>query len=175
MYAYSIGDLAFVTAPGETFSTNAITVKNASKFKMTMYASLAVSYSGYIPSAEAFTWGSNVYEVDVTHYPQGTGEEIATRQIALLDQIFAASGNAEVDHGDYTTVVAPTGTDGQTYVNFGMAATEGQNGFYVMQMMCGTELKTLLLKDKSVADKIAGLTTMQLVFDMHNVVIDAVA
>jgi hypothetical protein len=82
-HGISFGDVAFSTSPIEQFDKNAKDVRDASPFKMTFTCSLTNGSYGYVPTAEAFPHGA--YEVLVSRYVPGSGEEFATEQLRLLN------------------------------------------------------------------------------------------
>lgn len=83
-FAVSFGDIAFSTAPFEQFDTNGKEVRAASPFKMTFTLSLTNESNGYVPSAMAFEHYS--YEVSISRFIPGSGEEFAREQIRLLNE-----------------------------------------------------------------------------------------
>ena len=54
-------DIAISTLPGEPFTEIGMAIKKASRFPMTMIASLAMGECGYIPMPECFECGG--YEI----------------------------------------------------------------------------------------------------------------
>ena len=86
MYAFSIGDLAFVTAPYEMFDTNDKQIRDGSPFPMTFVATLANSVSSYIPSAYGYQYGC--YEADCGRFHPGTGEVLAEKYVDMLKAIY---------------------------------------------------------------------------------------
>lgn len=86
MYAFSIGDVAFVTAPYEMFDTNAKQIREGSPFKMTIVSSCSNAGNGYIPSAYGFQHGC--YEADCCNFKPGTGEKFAEIYIDMLKQLY---------------------------------------------------------------------------------------
>ena len=179
LYAFSIGDLAFATAPFEIFSTNAVAVKETSKYPMTFYASCSNESHGYLPTPPSFDWEQH-YEVRITNYPKGTAESVEAILIGLLDDIFAASGNTEVPkedgyiHSEFVPV-----SDGKTYLNLTPGDTtqthEVANNFWQLTLMEGSNVRTMLAIDEATAHKVLGLTTMKLIFNEQNVIVDATA
>ena len=53
-YAFTIGDVAFVTAPYEMFSINGQQIKHGSPFSMTFVATCANMTIGYFPTEFAY-------------------------------------------------------------------------------------------------------------------------
>ena len=88
-YAISFGEVAFVTAPYEMFDTNGKEVREGSPFKTTFVCSYSNGGFGYVPSALAFP--HEAYEVYVSRFSPGTGEEFAAEMIRLLKECKAAS------------------------------------------------------------------------------------
>lgn len=173
LYAFSIGDLAFVTAPAEIFSDNAVAVRDASKFPMTLYASCANGYNGYIPTPKPFDYYS--YEVRITKFPMGTAEIIQEEQIKMLEEIFAESGNTEKEKssGYLTTEFEPV-SDGITYISPGGNAREVENGYFAFVLMDGVTPKNMLAVSQEVAEKVLAQSSAKLLFNEQNVVIDIV-
>lgn len=85
LHALSFGDVAFVCAPGETFDSNGMDVKNASPFEMTFYLEMSGGAFGYFPSHLA--WSHGGYEVGATNSAEGTAEAIADEQIKMLKEL----------------------------------------------------------------------------------------
>ena len=86
LYAISLGDLAFVTAPFALFDTNGMQIKNGSPFSMTFVLNCANDSYGYAPSETAFKHGG--YEVDVTLFVRGTAEELVTNYLGMLNSLY---------------------------------------------------------------------------------------
>jgi len=88
-YAFSIGDVAFVTAPYEMFSINGAQIKAGSPFDMTFVATCANAANGYIPSYEGFSYPSGTsYGGSRTQYARGTGEEMVERYLLMLEGLY---------------------------------------------------------------------------------------
>ena len=85
MYAISIGELAFATAPYEMFDTNAKYIRDHSPFPMTMVIGYANDGLSYIPSAYGYIHGC--YEADCTKFRPGTGEILANQYVQMLEQL----------------------------------------------------------------------------------------
>ncbi|MBQ3075429.1 MAG: hypothetical protein IJC26_05115 [Clostridia bacterium] len=81
--AFTIGDVGFAAAPYEMFDTNGKEVRDASPCKMTFVCSLTNGGFGYVPSAYAYPHGA--YEVDISGFKQGSGEEFAQELVRLLN------------------------------------------------------------------------------------------
>ena len=176
LYAFSIGDLAFAFAPFEVFDTNAVAVKEASKYPMTFYASCSNDYQSYLPTPASFDWEQH-YEVRVTRYPMGTAAVVENIFIDLLDKTFAAGGYTEQPkaEGYITPEFVPT-TDGKEYLNLTPGDTtqckEVANGFWLVILLDGTSPRNFLAIDEATAHKVLEQTTMKLVFNEQNVIVD---
>ncbi len=83
--AISLGPVAFVTAPYEMFCTNGVQIKAASPFDMTFVLAYTNHAFGYIPSALGFKNGG--YEVEACTFAAGTGEEMVTEYLDMLDEL----------------------------------------------------------------------------------------
>ena len=90
--AYSIGDVAFVSAPYEMFDTNGQQIKTGSPFAMTFVNTLANigstnsdGHKGYIPSQLGYDNGG--YSTDITDYIEGTGEVLVADYLDMLQQL----------------------------------------------------------------------------------------
>lgn len=86
MYAFTIGDVGFVTAPYEMFDTNAKQIRDGSPFPMTIVASCANDANSYVPSAYGYQHGC--YEADQTFFAPGTGEKFAQIYVDMLKEIY---------------------------------------------------------------------------------------
>ena len=84
--AITFGDVAFVSAPFETFDTNGMEVKSASQFKSTFICAYTNGYEGYLPSALAFEHGQ--YEVYSCKFAPGSGEKISGAMIDALKKLY---------------------------------------------------------------------------------------
>ncbi len=175
MYAMSFGDVAFAFAPFEIFDTNAVGVKENSKFKMTFYASCSNAYGSYLPTEPSWDWEQH-YEVRVTKYPKGTCWVVQDILLGLLDKCFTASGNSEApkEEGYITPEFVPY-TDGVEYLNLASgssnAYSEVENGFYQMALLKGSTVKIMLALNEDVAKQVAERTTVKLLFNEQNVIV----
>ena len=88
VWAYSFGDVGFIAAPYEMFDNNGQYIKENSPFDMTIIATLCNRARGYFPSEDIYEYGS--YEVDVTKYVKGTGEELAELFVSMLNDLYAS-------------------------------------------------------------------------------------
>lgn len=175
LYAISIGDVAFAFAPFEIFDTNAMGVKENSKFKMTFYSSCSNESHSYLPTDPSFDWVHH-YEVRVTNYPKGTAKMVEDILSRLVDDCFTASGNveAEKDEGYITPEFVPV-SNGVSYVNPAAgdttAYTQVENGFCQIVLLEGTTIKRLLTLNEEVAAEVLAQSTVQLLFNEQNVVV----
>ena len=176
LYAFSIGDWACVTAPFEIFDTNTMAVRDASKFKMTFYASCANESNGYLPTPASYSW-KITYEAQITKFPMGTAENLQNELIRQLDEIFAASGNEIVDKGEgYNTPEFVPTSDGVEYTNPNPGdvskCTPVQNGFYSIVLLAGgSNFKTMLCIDQATAEAVLAQSTMKLLLNESNVIV----
>lgn len=83
LYAFTIGDIGFVSAPYEMFDTNGKEIRAASPCKMTFVCAYTNGHMGYCPSALAYPHGA--YEVEVSPFASGSGEEFAEELVRLLN------------------------------------------------------------------------------------------
>ena len=91
IFAISLGDVAFVTAPYEMFNQSGKNIKAGSPFKTTIVATCANNSLSYMPTSEAFHYtGEMAYEVSCTKFAEGTAELLVTEYIKLLNQLFEA-------------------------------------------------------------------------------------
>ena len=81
--AMTFGDLGFVAAPYEMFDTNGQEIRAASPCKMTFVCAYTNGSLGYVPSAFAYPHGA--YEVEISHFRPGSGEEFAQELVRLLN------------------------------------------------------------------------------------------
>ena len=175
LYAFTIGDWACVTAPFEIFDTNAMAVRDASKFKMTFYATCANESHGYLPTPASYGWAIT-YEAQITKYPQGTAELLQEQLIGQLDQLFTESGNELVDKGEgYNTPEFVPSSDGTVYINPAPGEltklTAVNNGFYAITLLKGTEAKTMLCIDQPTAEAVLAESQMELLLNESSVIV----
>ena len=85
--AVSFGDVSFVTAAYEMFSTAQLAVKAGTPFKMTFVLTCSQEAHGYMPTEDAFPHGG--YEVDTTHYVQGTAEALRDTYLDMLNTLYS--------------------------------------------------------------------------------------
>ena len=175
LYAFSIGDLAFVFAPFEIFDTNAMAVKETSKFPMTFYASCSNNGCGYLPTPPSFDW-EITYEAQITHYPKGTAENVQAVFIEMLDGLFAAGGYTEQPKAEgYITPAFEPSTDGKEYINLTpgdtTACNQVKNGFYQLVLMDGSKTRVFLALNEEVAHGVLQKTTVKPLFNEQHVIV----
>ena len=85
--AFSIGDVAFVTAGYEMFDTSGQAIKESSKFDTTFVITYALAHNGYLPTEDAFE-SNNCYEVRITKVVKGSAEHMVGVYSGLLDEIW---------------------------------------------------------------------------------------
>jgi len=85
MWAYTIGDLAFVTAPYEMFDESGAYIKEHSPYKATFVVTCCNDVLGYIPSIEGYN--NNCYGANTGKFVPGTGEILADEYVNLLKDL----------------------------------------------------------------------------------------
>ena len=99
--AFSIGNIGFITAPYEMFSSNGKYIKSNSPYDMTFILAYSNgAYYGYIPDKESFSYKS--YETDITLYVEGTGETNAQILVSRLKEIYDWSTTTWYNKYTYT-------------------------------------------------------------------------
>ncbi len=86
--ALRLGDVAWVTAPGEFFTVLGIEIKRRSPFRYTYVAGVANDYVGYIPDEKGFDQGG--YQVWTGFHSlveRGTGERFVSIAVELLEEL----------------------------------------------------------------------------------------
>jgi len=91
IYALALGDILFVTAPGELFVELGLEAKRRSSFRHTFIIELVNDYVGYIPTREAYSQGG--YEVaDKSRHVKlapGAGELWVEAALKMIHRIVA--------------------------------------------------------------------------------------
>ncbi len=175
LYAMSFGDVAFAFAPFEIFDTNAMGVKENSKFKMTFYSSCSNESHSYLPTDPSFDWVHH-YEVRVTKFPKGTAQKVEDLLSRLVDECFTASGNTEApkEEGYITPEFVPT-CDGITYTNPAAgdttAYTQVENGFCKIVLLEGTAIRHFLVLNPEVAAEVLAQPTVKILRNEQNVIV----
>ena len=83
--AVSVGDVVFAGFPGEPFTKVGTSVKEASKFTLTIPACCANGYEGYYPTENAFSEGG--YEANSARYQRGTAEKLIEASTKLINSL----------------------------------------------------------------------------------------
>lgn len=83
--ALAIGDMVFAGIPGEPFTEVGRSIKNQSKFELTMPSCLANGCEGYYPTQAAFDEGG--YEAETAKYVAGTAEKLIEASVALINSL----------------------------------------------------------------------------------------
>ena len=176
LYAFSIGDVAFATAPFEVFDTNEVFVRENSKFKMTIYASVTNDWQSYLPTPESFSWEHH-YEVRVTQYPLGMAELVADQLVEMLDRIFEAGGYEETAKEDgYITPEFVPVSDGIECMVVG-AGEDGaykavNNGFYQINVFVNGGIRQKLVLNEETAKKVTQNANAKFLFNEQGVIVD---
>lgn len=84
--AFSIGDVAFITAPYEMFHQAGSYIKENSPYKMTFVVTLANGQNSYIPASQAYEYYS--YECCLCNFEPGTSEKLAELYVELLNGLY---------------------------------------------------------------------------------------
>ena len=89
IFAISLGDVAFVTAPYEMFNESGMAIKEGSPFKTTFVATCANNSLSYMPTSATFHYTGDVaYEVNQTKFVEGTAELLVTEFVSMLNQLY---------------------------------------------------------------------------------------
>lgn len=88
--AFSIGDVAFITAPYEMFHQSGSYIKTNSPFEMTFIVTCANGHESYMPTLDTYEYYS--YECCLCKFKPGTAEALAEEYVKLLDSLYAAYG-----------------------------------------------------------------------------------
>ncbi len=146
-YAFSIGDIAFVTAPYEMFDDNAKYIKENSPFEMTIVASYANGHGQYIASEWAYAYPS--YESTNGNYDKGVAEKLAEDYVTLLNEIYPSRGSVETGKTEAEVTAA-------LYFNLdqGKKLTADANGVYTVRFVKDGQQVSLKITDKAMADSI---------------------
>ena len=180
LYTFGFGEFGCAFAPFEIFDMHAREVREASPYKFTFYASCANAGDGqkYMPHAEAFDY--YCYEADIGSnlYGRGAAEILRDQLMGMMDKTFQASGQQpqEKAEGYLSTPYEPK-TNGRTYINLlpgSLTVTEGENGYWYFDLFYGNQPARILVRDKALADQIAQMESVQLIFDDYNVAVGIV-
>lgn len=177
VYAFGFGDFAVITAPFESFDSNAQYVRENSQFKYTFYASCAQESLSYLPANYVYQYNIPGYEASLNKFGMTAGEELADLQLKMLNEVFAATGSAPQEKAEgYVEPEFVPSTDGVTYTNPTPEKmsffTPVQNGYYSCTMITDMGAKYLLIENKALAEKIcATKTPMQFLFNEQKIVV----
>ncbi len=174
--AFGFGDFGYVTAPSEMFQSNAISVRDASPWKYTIYAQLSNGTGqAYVPDAFTYTIAGGAYERRVSKTLAGDGEGFAQKQLEMLNDIFKQSGQTVKEKDEGYITVEERNTDGLTYTNpnVGGKPKAANDGYYQVTLVQGGFQKTVLVKNEQIANKIMGMKTMKLYTNYSGAVVDA--
>jgi neutral ceramidase len=81
----SLGDVAWVSVPGEYFAELGMEIKKRSPFRQTIIVELANGSIGYIPTKRAFAEGN--YEPTTARCAPGSGEILVETAVNLLNEL----------------------------------------------------------------------------------------
>lgn len=84
--AFAIGELGFLSFPGEFFVESGLEVKAQAKSRVTFPMGITNDYLGYFPTAAAFDSGG--YEVACTRFSKSTADDWTRSGIGLLNTLF---------------------------------------------------------------------------------------
>ena len=83
--AVSVGDVVFAGFPGEPFTDIGRSVKEKSKFTLTVTACCANGYEGYYPMQSAYDEGG--YEASTARYVAGTAEKLIETSTQIINSL----------------------------------------------------------------------------------------
>lgn len=178
IYAVSMGDFAFVTAPFEIFDDNAVAVRESSPYAMTMYASCCNGSNGYLPTPPSFGW-ETTYESRITEFPDGTAAIVEKELTEMIGAMASESGYTAVEKpADYYQAEFTPKSDGVTYQNPWVGREDSikqvENGFYAFQLYNGSKVKNCLAIDEATARAVMERAEVKLLFNEQNVVVGVV-
>ena len=87
-YAFSVGDVAFITAPYEMFDTNGKFIKDNSPFETTFIVTCANATNHYVAAEWAYYDDVPAYEATNGGYEKGTAENLADGFVAMLGELY---------------------------------------------------------------------------------------
>jgi hypothetical protein len=85
MVGIALGDVAFLSFPGEVFNEIGAKVKKQSPFKCTCFVDLANNYTGYYPTKKAI--GEGGYAVDTRNCDESAEEIIINKSLEMLKEL----------------------------------------------------------------------------------------
>jgi neutral ceramidase len=83
---FAVGDIAFISYPGEMFTEIGMRIKAGSPFAHTCILGLANGYNGYLPTVEAIAQGG--YEVDMRRADDSAEKIIVEQSLVLLGEVY---------------------------------------------------------------------------------------
>lgn len=83
--AVTLGDVAFVSVPGELFDTQSVYVEDNAPFRKVLTLGYANDYVGYIPSKFAYEY--TCYESGCSPFAAGIGETVAQAFVDMLTEL----------------------------------------------------------------------------------------
>lgn len=178
VYTFGFGEFSCAFAPFEIFDMHALAVREASPYKYTFYASCANAGNGmrYLPHEESFSY--YCYETDATLYGKGAGEALRDQLSAMMEKTFQASGQATQEKAEgYMSVPFEPFTNGYTYINpnpGNLVINDGANDYLYFDLLYNNAPARILVRDEALANQIASMPTVQLLFDDYNVAVGIV-
>ena len=180
LYTFGFGEFGCAFAPFEIFDMHAREVREASPYKFTFYASCANAGDGqkYMPHEESFSY--YCYEADAGSnlYGKGAAEILRDQLMDMMDKTFQASGQeAQQKAEGYLSTPYEPKTNGVTYQNPAPGALEiyeGENGYWFFELLHNSRFVRFLVRDKALAEEIAQMPSVQMIFDDYNVVVGIV-
>lgn len=156
MYAFSIGDVGFITAPYEMFDTNGKFIKEKSPFDMTFIVTYANNGHGYMASESAYAYGG--YEVEYTGFAKGTAETVASAYVDMLTQLYKDNALSKMD-----TSSQGVAQDATLYWNVDRGMVIPDHGVpCTFRFLKDGELVSYQVNDVALATRIAQLDLMGL-------------
>lgn len=87
LFAVSLGEVGWVESPVEQFDALGKYVRDNSPFKFTFVVAYSNADRFYLPTAYAYIY--TCYETDTSRFQPGTGEKVAERQLAMLQELYS--------------------------------------------------------------------------------------
>jgi len=87
LYAFSLGDVAFVTAPYEMFNSQGMKIKADSPFNCTFVCTYANGHLGYVPDQKTLDT-YQCYEETQSKVAHGSAELLTAEHLAMLNKLF---------------------------------------------------------------------------------------
>ena len=175
LYAIGFGDFAIAYAPWEIFDCHARAVREASKYPYTFYASCANAGSQNMYLSHDASFDYDCYEAATARYPRGTAEQVQAKLTEMLDLCFTASGQTQKARPEGYITQPEAVCDGLEYTNpkpgSADAATAGKNGFYIMPLVQGSNVKFWLVDNEELAKQMCEKETMKILVDDRNVIV----